>query len=418
MFFGKVTPPILSINTEHKLDLCRPSSPTDSVMSTVPSLAPSQASKTSIFGRWQRTTPAPSVISVATSPEFTDSELSIKNSMLQAQLEQLQEVSTINRTTLQQLADDLEGKDTECAKLRNSVNMLDAMLEQAALSPGADAATSPNAELEVLQEKLEFANACRRTLKRSLREKEQEIVTLQETLDGCAAHGNNTASAALDIQSCLKNARDTITDLQLTIQGKDEQLSTLHSELDSTKISHGELVNECDDLSRNVTTQQDQLTSLRIENDVLANRAAAAEATVNKFKSHVSTFTQQFQSLATISASSQAKYQGQIEGMYAQQQLAEQQSAGKLQAQSALIAELEQRLDDAVNAKLLAAQHRDDEVLSLKDHISRLTLDLDNEEVKAEAWQRYANVLCARLAELAGQEDTKEKSSPHEVSIE
>jgi chromosome segregation ATPase len=324
----------------------------------------------------------------------------MKNSMLQAQLEQLQEVSTINRMTLEQLADDLESKDLECAELRKAARLLDAELKQAALSPGPDATAASSAELQALQEKLDFANDCRKTFKHSLREKEQEAVTLQETIEGRIAHGDNTADAVLRLQFRLDDAQDAIKDLQMTITSKDEQLSMLRSELHSTKSLHTELVKARDDLSQQNNAQQEQLTSLRTENDIIATRAAAAESTMGKYKSHISTFTQQFQALATVSASSQTKYQGQIDAMYAQQRLAEQQSAAKLQAKDALIAELQQSLKHAQQAKAIAAQYREDEFARLKDQVCRLTLSLADEEIKAKVWQQFANEQSAKVEQL------------------
>jgi hypothetical protein len=131
MFFSKKTTSSLPEASETKLGLSRSISPVDSFMSVETPLVPSPAYKSGVFGRWPRSSPTPSIMSLPPLFAPVTSGLASQNSSLQDRFDELKEVSDLNRSTLQRLAEDLANKDQECAELRESVCMLTAEQGQA-----------------------------------------------------------------------------------------------------------------------------------------------------------------------------------------------------------------------------------------------------------------------------------------------
>jgi chromosome segregation ATPase len=255
MFFSKTTPSI-SISQD-KLDLSsHPASPTDSLMSTTPSLAPLQASRRGFFNSFQRPAlSSSSVTSVATTSKSTEAAQSAKIAALQQEIEQLKEMADINQLTMRDVADDLQKKDMECADLRCTVSMLDAGLKQAVQPIIAASAAPSQLELKTMQENLEFANDCRQTLKRSVRAKEEEMVKLADKIEELAQElkgaDKSTAAASSNLLRSLNNANDQLADLQRTITDKDERLATVSSELFTAKLFHDKLLQEHGEYSHN-----------------------------------------------------------------------------------------------------------------------------------------------------------------------
>jgi chromosome segregation ATPase len=132
MFFSKKTTSALPEASETKLHLSRSTSPVDSFMSIETPLVPSPAYQSGVFERWPRSSPIPSVMSLPPLVALLPSGLATQNSSLQDRYDELKEVSDLNRSTLQQLVEELANKDQECAELRESVCMLTVEQEQAA----------------------------------------------------------------------------------------------------------------------------------------------------------------------------------------------------------------------------------------------------------------------------------------------
>jgi chromosome segregation ATPase len=292
-------------------------------MSITHSIAPSAVSSpgsrggNSIFGRWSKSYPTPSIISTSTT-----------TSSLQDRFDELKEVSDLNRSTLQRLANDLATKDQECMELRKSDRMLRAELEQ------------------------------------------------------------------------------TIETLQHSVQSKDQ-------------------------ISRDLATSNEQLTSLQHENDVLANLAAAAEATISKYNTYIDTFKQQYQTLTTVSAQEQHKHKQQVDAMGAQQSEAEERFQAQLQDKDTVIRSLQAQLkhskltaakatspcdDEVAHPKdqtvreLVGDEVADDKVANLVDQLRRVRLDRDDASRLAETWREFAtrqqsrtDALEAEIANLKAQ---------------
>jgi chromosome segregation ATPase len=247
------------------------------------------------------------------------------NLALQNQFDELKEVSDLNRSTLQQLAEDLADKDQECTGLRKSVCMLNAEQAQAA-----------------------------------------EI-----------------------------------------IKGKDDQLSALQIEFDSIKVSHDNLTHEHDQASRHLTITKEQVASLQHENNALAATAAAAEAKVAKYNTHIDTFKQQYQVLGTLSAQEQQKHKHQVDAMHAQKSDAKQRFQAQLQAKDVVINTLQAQVKQSELTASKATTSREDEVACLKDQLHRATLDYADQSRQTAEWQELANeqriradALEAQVAEL------------------
>jgi chromosome segregation ATPase len=100
-------------------------------MSVETPLVPSPAYTSGVFGRWPRSSPTPSIVSLPPLFAPVSSGRATQNSSLQDRFDELKEVSDLNRSTLQRLAEDLANKDQECEELRESVCMLTAEQGQA-----------------------------------------------------------------------------------------------------------------------------------------------------------------------------------------------------------------------------------------------------------------------------------------------
>jgi chromosome segregation ATPase len=324
MFFSKKTTSSFP-GAEAKRYWSRRASPVDSIMSVAPLAAPSPAYNRGVFGR---SSPTPSIASTTTiSPPAVPatSDLALQNTSLQNQFDELKEVSDLNRSTLQQLAEDLADKDQECTGLRKSVCMLNAEQAQAA-----------------------------------------EI-----------------------------------------IKGKDDQLSALQIGFDSIKVSYDNLTHEHDQASRHLTITKEQVASLQHENNALAAIAAAAEAKVSKYNTHIDTFKQQYQVLGTFSAQEQQKHKHQVDAMHAQQSDAKQRFQAQLQVKDVVINTLQAQVKQSELTASKATTSREDEVACLKDQLHRATLDYADQSRQTAEWQELANeqriradALEAQVAEL------------------
>jgi chromosome segregation ATPase len=319
MFFSKKTTSSFP-EAEAKRYWSRRASPVDSIMSVAPLAAPSPAYNRGVFGR---SSPTPSIASTTTI--FPPAVPATSNLALQNQFDELKEVSDLNRSTLQQLAEDLADKDQECTGLRKSVCMLNAEQAQAA-----------------------------------------EI-----------------------------------------IKGKDDQLSALQIEFDSIKVSYDNLTHEHDQASRHLTITKEQVASLQHENNALAAIAAAAEAKVSKYNTHIDTFKQQYQVLGTFSAQEQQKHKHQVDAMHAQQSDAKQRFQAQLQVKDVVINTLQAQVKQSELTASKATTSREEEVACLKDQLHRATLDYADQSRQTAEWQELANeqriradALEAQVAEL------------------
>jgi hypothetical protein len=290
--------------TEHRSS--RPVSPVNSVMSTSAlSAAASQRSKTSFFGKWtQRTVRSPLLTVTSAALSNTDpivDKLILKNSRLRGQNEELKEVSDINRSTLEKLACDLNHMGEECTELRRSLCMFSAELKQ----PTKHSQTTVQSSLTVygdlqdklnsVQDKLDFTQECKKILKHSLREKEEEIAILEGKLQ-CAQNNKSkrlTPREAVSLQDSLNNEQSQIILLHRSVVDKDNQSSSVRADLYNAQYSCKQLLHQRDQLSHRVTGHDEQLSALHLENDILANRVAVAERTVEKVKTLLFSFKQQ-----------------------------------------------------------------------------------------------------------------------------
>ncbi|EAT85019.1 hypothetical protein HBI56_076300 [Parastagonospora nodorum] len=370
-------------------------------MSTVSSLAPSQASKSSFFNRFQRTPSTSSVVSTATNTSKSSSEstLSAKVTILDARNEELSQVNDLNRLTLQKLAEDLELKELECTDLRRTTSTLEAELEQT-VHLNSTSSSSYILDLEAMQEKLELSEGCQKELKCSVRAKEEEISELTIKIAELAGADESAAAAASNLTRSLSDAHQEITDLLNTIKDKDVQLSAVSSDLDTANLFQEKLLEEHCEYSHNACKQQDQVASLQKENDTLAMRAAAAEFKNARYATHIDTFTKQFQSLSTFAAESQVSHDAQVDAMHAQQQDASARFQRQLLDRDNMIASLQQRLTDSEAAQDVAGLKHKDDVARLENQVTRLDVQVSESEYQHAVWQDYANEQVVRLGKL------------------
>jgi chromosome segregation ATPase len=131
-------------------------------------------------------------------------------------------------------------------------------------------------KLNSVQDKLDFTQECKKILKHSLREKEEQIAILEGKLQ-CTQNNKSkqlTPREAVSLQHSLNNEQSQIILLHRSIVDKDSQTSSLRADLHNTQNSYNQILHQRNQLSHKVTGHDEQLSALHLENDILANRVA------------------------------------------------------------------------------------------------------------------------------------------------